>query len=109
MELRSTIGRLRFLLTNLLHKLDSLNDEEYFFEKIGTVKKEIKEIETLKNDLKENFSKVELEYIDSEFNFLTKQIQEKFDNIISEKKRDINLVSEQIKNLQNSKKLAVYR
>jgi competence transcription factor ComK len=94
---------------NLLQKLDCLNDEKYFFEKIGTVKEEIKEIEALKNDLKKNFSKNDLINFDLELNSLTKQIQEKFDYIINEKKLDIASVSKQIKNLHNSKKLAAYR
>lgn len=109
MELRSTKGRLKYLLNGLLVKLDSLSDEKNFFENINSVKTGIFEIQTLGNELKTNFTANELKDFEDEFNFKTKQIKEKFDNIIEDKKQEILQVSEQINKLQNSKKLAVYR
>ncbi len=109
MDLRSTKSRLNYLLTALLVNLESLNDDKNFFENIDSLKNEINEIEELKAGLKENFNRDDLKELENELNFKAKQIREKFDSIIEEKKREITSVSEQIENLQNSKKLAVYR
>ncbi len=109
MELRSTGSRLRFLLADLLTKLDGLSEEKQFFESIETIKGEITEILQLKLLLKKNYKQDQLENLDFTLNLLAKQIQEKFDNIIEAKKQEMTDVSKQIKNLQNSKNLAFYR
>ena len=37
--------RIKFLLVELVSKIDKLQDENHFFEKIGTIKEEISEVQ----------------------------------------------------------------
>ncbi len=99
--------RIKFLLVELVSKIDKLQEENHFFEKIGTIKSEIAEVLALKDDLMTENTE-ELKKIEPELNEFTKQIREKFDYIIELKRNELAEVALHIRNLQNSRNLVNY-
>ncbi len=99
--------RIKFLLVELISKIDKLHEENHFFEKIISVKSEIAEVLALKDDLMTENTE-ELKKIEPELNEFTKQIREKFDYIIELKRNELAEVALHIRNLQNSGKLVNY-
>jgi hypothetical protein len=108
-DFRKKYYRLKFLLVELSSKIDKLTEEQDFFSKLGIIRSEINEVLILKNDLQKHPYRDEYHKIEPELNSLSKQIHEKFDYIIEQKRRDLNEVLINIKNLENSRKLANYQ
>ena len=92
----------------LTSKIDKLREEENFFDKLNSIRNEIMEIQSLKNDLIAGPNNEEFKKMEPEINNFTKQIREKFDYIIEQKRNDLAEVAINIRNLQNSRKLANY-
>ena len=100
--------RLKFLFVELVAKIDKLMDENNFFDLLNTIKTEISEIQTIKNDLMNGANKEDFKKMEPEVNKFAKLIQEKFDDIIERKRNDLAEIALKIGNLQNSRKLANY-
>ncbi len=107
-DFRRKYYRLKFLFVELVSKIDNLTDENNFFAELKSIKTGISEIQTIKNDLFADPNKEELKKMEPELNNFAKQIQEKFDNIIEKKRKDLAEIALKIGNLQNSRKLANY-
>ena len=107
-DFRRKYYRLKFLFVELLSKIDKLTDESSFFNELNTIKSEIAEIQSIKNDLVNGPNKEDLKKMEPELNNFTKQIQKKFDDIIEKKRNDLAEIAVKIGNLQNSRKLANY-
>jgi hypothetical protein len=107
-DFREKYYRIKFLLVELISKIDKLNDENDFFERLESIKENLSEVQQLKSELIKNSNIADFEKISPELNHFAKLIKEKFDNIIEEKKRELIEVSVNIKNLQNSRKLINY-
>ncbi len=100
--------RLKFLFVELVTKIDKLTDENNFFDLLNTIRTEISEIQTIKNDLMNGANKEDFKKMEPELNKFAKLIQEKFDDIIEKKRNDLAEIALKIGNLQNSRKLANY-
>ena len=65
-------------------------------------------IHKLREELKREHPRTELENNDKEIIFLAKQIENKYDNIIEKYIEERNILSEKLKSVQNKKKIANY-
>ncbi len=107
-DFRSKYYRLKFLYVELVSKIDKLTDVNNFFIELNTIKTEISEIQSIKNDLITGPNGEDFKKMEPELNKFAKQIQEKFDDIIEKKRNDLAEIAMKIGNLQNSRKLANY-
>jgi len=101
--------RLKFLFVELISKIDNLTEENNFFDKLNAIRKEIAEVQSLKDDLMAYSDKEELKKMEPEIANYAKQIREKFDYIIEQKRNELGEIALRVKNLQNSRKLVNYR
>lgn len=88
----------------LLNALDRNNFDDY----LNKVKMEMAEAESLKKELRRDYSAMELNVYNNDLLMLTKQIHEKFDNIIQERQNELDIISAELSNSLNKKKLANY-
>ena len=107
-ELRRKYSRIKFLLSELNTRIDSLEDETQFFDVLSTLKIGIEEIQFLKKEIKITPDPENVVKFEDEFDIFAKQIKSKFDNIIRTKKLELAEVQRKLVNLQNSKKLINY-
>jgi hypothetical protein len=68
----------------------------------------IKKVNLLRNQLKNKYNKAVLVEYEPTLGALTKQIREKFDNIIEEKKTEQARIGLELADIQNKKKLLIY-
>ncbi len=105
--MKSKIERINFLLTEANNRLSKIS-ENNFDETLSVVKGMLNESQKHKAFLLSSYSKAELKIFEPDLTKLTKQIKECFDNIIENKKIEIDKVRTQIKYTQNRKKLVNY-
>ncbi|MGE5399610.1 MAG: hypothetical protein ACM3S2_04345 [Ignavibacteriales bacterium] len=101
------IKEINAILELLLVALDRLNDEN-FGSVMAELEENIRKMNSLRDELKENYDIGVLGKYEPELNSLTKQLENKFDNIINEIKTEQNKISLELKNIQNKKKLVNY-
>lgn len=101
------IKEINAILELLLVALDRLNDEN-FGSVMAELEENIRKVNSLRDELKENYDIGVLGKYEPELNSLTKQLENKFDNIINEIKTEQNKISLELKNIQNKKKLVNY-
>lgn len=82
--------------------------EDNFDRILAELDDKISQILTLKEELKNNYSKQILMQYEEKLSHLAKQLKERFDNIIREKKTEQAKIGLELSNIQNKKKLAIY-
>lgn len=105
---REKYFRLKFLFVELISKIDNLQEGNNFFDNLDSIRKEISEVQLLKDDLMVSSEKEELKKMEPEIINFAKQIREKFDYIIEQKRDELAEIALRIRNLQNSRKLVNY-
>lgn len=95
------------LLKKIIEELNYLTSDN-FNENIKHVQATIEEVRLLRNQLKSEGDKNIFKKYDAELLFLTKQIKNSFDNVSRKIKTEADLVSKELRDLQNSKKLTSY-
>ena len=97
-------GSLHLVLSNL----NELNDSN-FDSKMGNIKSLIIEIEKKRVFIKNNFGEDVLSEKRDLVHRVVKQIRGKFDDVIEERKEKQNLISSELNELSNKKKLINYQ
>ncbi|MCU7491433.1 MAG: hypothetical protein HF312_05795 [Ignavibacteria bacterium] len=95
------------ILQELLSALDGLNDEN-FEATMGVVNAKKRRIDEIKLQLKSTYEPEMLSKYEPGLIKLTKQLSNKFDNIITKVKTEQNAIGLELKNIQNKKKLVNY-
>jgi hypothetical protein len=106
-NLNEKIEELKQLLSLVIETLGQ-TDTENFDEKIRIVQKAINSINLAREQLKKEYDINILRNFDPELLFLTKQIQNSFDNVSRKVKIEADKVSKELRNLYNKKKLTSY-
>ncbi|MGE5431764.1 MAG: hypothetical protein ACM3QX_11855 [Syntrophomonadaceae bacterium] len=101
------IKEISSILQGLLQAMDGLNDEN-FEATMAEFKSKTSRIDELKFQLKTAYEPETLSKYEPEVIKLTKQLSNKFDNIITKVKTEQNAIGLELKNIQNKKKLANY-
>jgi hypothetical protein len=101
------IKEIKMILEQISEALLQLNAEN-FDPVLTELNQNLSKITAIKQDLKSQFDLPTLKSHEEPLNILTKQIYERFDNIINEMKREQTLIQIELKNIQNKKKLANY-
>ena len=103
----SEINKIKFLLSKIISDLELAQTDD-FTSNFANAKERMILVKSMKTKLLENFPLEELMTFDKELTTLTKLIQEKYDNIVEYKKKQLKEVSERIRFIQNRKKLISY-
>ncbi|MGE5352883.1 MAG: hypothetical protein ACM3P0_12420, partial [Acidobacteriota bacterium] len=98
------INEISSVLQDLLVLLDGLNDEN-FFAQMAEFNAKTSRIDELKLQLKTTYEPEILRQYEPGLIKLTKQLSNKFDNIITKVKTEQNAIGLELKNIQNKKKL----
>ena len=106
-DLGKKIEELKCLLKQSLNHLNGINSQNFDFN-IGFAKNSMKSALALRQELKSGYNFEELKIFDPELTNMAKQISEKFDNIVREKRQELEIVAKKIKMVQNQKKLLNY-
>ncbi len=101
------IERINALLSEANKSLNAITNEN-FDKTMADVKTMLNESLKHRAFLLTNFSEEELKNFEPDLTRLTKQIKESFDNIIANKKTEIEKIRLQIEYTQNRKKLVNY-
>ncbi len=88
--------------------LEELDDNNFFdkFERINFLTEKIK---TLREEMLQQYPRSELKANEAKLNILAKQIKEKLDNIIAEKKQMSEEIKKKLNTLQNLRKISNYK
>lgn len=105
--LQTEIDKIKFLLKKVLSDLDLVESGE-FQKNFDNAKERMISFQKLKNELIKDYPVEELKKYDAELTMLTKQINNKYDNIIEVKKKLMQEIELRMKLLQNRKKLINY-
>ncbi len=108
-KLTKKYSRIKDLLSDISTNIDTLSNEELFFDTINIIKKEIEEVKFLKKELEPLTGETLAKNSYGDLDFYTKQILDKFDNIIRTKKCELSEVQLKLIHMQNSKKLIKYK
>ncbi len=106
-DLEKKINKLKFYFLLALKELNELTHEN-FSDNLATAKSCMQDAEILKNELKKEYKYEVLKPYEKELMKITKQIREKYDNIVESKKLEMARISERIRFIQNKKKLVNY-
>ncbi len=107
MQLNDRIEKIKFDLSCILDKLENLDDDN-FDQNISLINNAISETKRGKKALNSINEKNFLES-DKSINIITKKIKIKLDNVIEKKENDLKSLSSELNNLNNQKKLALYK
>jgi len=105
--MKDRIERIKFLLIEADKSINDITDSN-FNRNFSYVKKLLNESQKHKSFLLANYTKAELMIFEPELTNLTKQLKKSFDNIIENKKRELDRISVQMKYNLNQKKLVNY-
>jgi hypothetical protein len=106
--LELNIAELKSLLQEILFDVERI-DEGNFDQNTRMSKVNIEKVNSLREQLKNNYDIAALRKFDPELVYLAKQIKNSYDNVIRKKKLEAEKVLKDIKTLQNSKKLTSYK
>lgn len=106
-QLELKINEINMILEQISVALESIN-EENINEVLSRLNLKLQKITTIKTELESKYEKSLLKSHEGKLNILTKQIYERFDNIISEIKTEQGLIQTELINIQNKKKLVNY-
>lgn len=101
------IKEISSILESLLKSLESLNGEN-FEATMAEFTAKTRKVDDLKIELKNSYDQEVLLKFEPGLMKLTKQLSNKFDNIITKVKTERDAVALELKNIQNKKKLANY-
>lgn len=106
-DLNTKITNLEYLLKSTYSDLNNINQDS-FNEMMPGIRKKMSLIVTKRNDLILHHKKKDLTKYDKKLYTYTKQIQEKFDNIIEWYRNETLDIAKKLVQIGNSKKLAKY-
>ncbi len=106
-SLKKEIEKLKDIFNHVLVFLNEMNDENlrYNLEKAKVM---MQNAHYLRKELLSGFEIEELKYFDDDLSKITKQVSDKFDNIITNKRLELEIVSKKLILMQNQKKLINY-
>ena len=107
MNLEHKIDVIKELFDKTLFELNGISID-HFDSHFNRAKKNVTDINKLREELLQDFSLEELEKYDQELLDLAKQIKNTYDNIIGKFTEERNILSEKLKSVQNKKKIANY-
>jgi hypothetical protein len=105
--LQKKINEIRKLLLGIINYFDSINDVN-FKKNLDNALKNMVLVDLLKKELRSIYGAEQLKNNTMELSELSKLIQEKFDNIVRLKKEEAENISNNLKQIQNQKKIANY-
>ncbi len=106
-SLKNKTENLKDVLKKILIFLDKLNEENFLFN-LNKANELIQNSHILKKEIKEKYREEEIKLFEKELFTLAKQISSKFDNIITNKRTKLKIVSKKLILVQNQKKLLNY-
>jgi len=106
--LESNIEQIKSSYIQVLNILNSFNDRE-FQRQLKKAKGLMDSSKLSREKLRNEYDARELQLYEADLQLLTKQIKEKFDNIVREKTLRKEKIAQQIEWLKNKKKLQNYR
>jgi hypothetical protein len=101
------INKIKFLLRKVISDLE-LADLEEFTVNFENAKVRMFLIKKIKDNLIENYPIEELQKFDPELVPLAKQIHKIYDDIIDKKRKQLQEIGKQLREIQNRKKLTNY-
>jgi hypothetical protein len=107
MHLEYKINNLKNLFNEVIVELDHITVED-FDSHFSNAKAKMVMIHQLRDELRNNYPKSELQKDDKELVFLAKQIENKYDNIIERYIEERSLISGKLRSVGNKKKIANY-
>ena len=105
--LQNTISNIKLNIEKSLNILDFITEENFSTEFPKAVRY-IKEAGKITKDFKVKCSPEQLQEFENKLYPLTKQLKDKFDNIIAGKQQSIIEIAKELKELNNKKKLVNY-
>ncbi len=102
------IEEIKILLVQVLNIFDTFNDNE-FDSQLTMAKAKMDQVSLIKEKLRKEFKSEDLMLYEENLYKLAKQIEDRFDNMVSRKYIEKQAVAQKIEQLQNSKKLQNYR
>jgi hypothetical protein len=105
--MKDKIERIKSLLNEANKSINSIANNN-FDQNFSYVKKLLNESQKDKSFLLANYSKEELMIFEPELTKLTKQLKKSFDNIIENKKLELDRIKGQMRHKLNQKKLVNY-
>jgi len=106
-NLKKKIERLKDVLNNTLIFLNEMNDKNFQFN-LKKANESMQNAHDLKQELKEEYRIEEMKLFEQDLSVMAKQVSDKFDNIITNKRLELEIVSKKIILTQNQKKLLNY-
>jgi len=107
-NLNRYISSLKQDLNQVLFGLNGVNDYN-FDEKMEFVNQRLLSIQKMKEEMQKHYDKAELEKFNPELDFIIKEINVKFDNMVEERTQIKDRIGKEIKSKQNEKKLVNYK
>ena len=101
------INEIKRLLLEIISYFDNI-DEINFKKNLDNSLKNMNLVDSLKRELRSIYGAEQLKNNEMELSVLSKLIQEKFDNIVRLKKEETENISDNLKQIQNQKKIANY-
>ncbi len=101
------INEIKRLLLEIIYYFDNI-DEINFKKNLDNSLKNMNLVDSLKRELRSIYGAEQLKNNEMELSVLSKLIQEKFDNIVRLKKEETENISDNLKQIQNQKKIANY-
>jgi len=106
-NLKKKIERLKDVLNSTLIFLNGMNDKNFQFN-LKRASELMQNAHELKKELKEGYRIEEIKLFEQDLSVIAKQVSDKFDNIITNKRLELEIVSKKIILAQNQKKLLNY-
>jgi hypothetical protein len=105
--LEEKINQIKNLLLEILSYFENINDENFKMNLDNSLKN-MEIIDLLKKELRSVYGPEQLKDNETMLIELTKLIQKKFDNIVRLKKEEAENISNNLKQIQNQKKITNY-
>lgn len=101
------INEIKKLLLEIIYYFDNI-DETNFKKYLDKALKNMVLVDLVKKELRSIYGAEQLKNNEMELSVLSKLIQERFDNIVRLKKEEAENISDNLKQIQNQKKIANY-
>jgi hypothetical protein len=105
--LEKRINEIKNLLLEIIYYFDNI-DEANFKKYLDKALKNMVLVDLVKKELRSIYGAEQLKNNEMELSELSKLIQERFDNIVRLKKEEAENISDNLKQIQNQKKIANY-
>lgn len=106
-DLEKKIAKLKALLGRTLFFLNGMNSQNFDIN-LSEAQNSMQNAHLLKHEIMSGNSIDELRIFETDLAKIAKQISDKFDNIISEKRIELGIIAKKLKLVQNQKKLLNY-